>query len=643
MRNILIVLCTIVCASAIAQKRDFKWYAAVPQTEVPEVYKGYDAVYIFRQISFDYMADYSTSIEFIEKVKIQSQEGLKKYNKTYISHNFYRHLTTFSARIIKPDGTVRELQKEDIVVEGVSDDRDDAHYNYAKYALKGLEVGDEVETIYIANISRVYPGADVALSSNLPSLRSVVTLTKYLDIDLNVTDNGYDLKFEQYQNESMGDVIKWEEQNVPPIKHESYDILFSEIPHMSFSPSPRSKAPGDRDYAWTDLASLINDNFKSRAFSYAEKKFLKENTDWWGQSQGFKERLLLFINFLNDIPYDELDDDTHYNLLDYLEKNKINNMGRMEMLMSFLDEEDMPYSIGFTRDKFEGRISRSLPSSHQLERYFLVARFHEEELYIFPSIYDLKIYLNEIPAIYEGNNAILIDRVGSQEMQTILFVDLPTSKSDYNFRTSRTLFKLDFDKMDIAVERKDKVSGALSYLNRWDQAYLETMEVFEELGYDTNRVVTPKIETVSQQKFFPAEAAVECSFLLHNSLRSVDNDSLYSIELADVLTLYTFSLSEHERTSYFYPIFLYKDIQSVFIQSPKAIQLLNTDELQKSVQNEFGFFHFKLSQVNPNIIKIDASIQVAQTRLEPDKVHFYGEMLKTIEELRKSRLIVSVH
>lgn len=632
------LLCWAISFQSFAQQREFVWYSSVAVTELDDSLKNEDAVQILNQLAFDYMMDFTTTITSIQKVQIVNKKGLEKYNTTYIHADLMPFLETFSARIIKPDGSSIELKSEDIIREGISDNRDNEYFNHAKFIMKGMEVGDEIESIFIARIPTIYVGSDVSVNSSLYCLSSKVSITNYLEMDLEISNNGSSMNFSQKTNKSGGREFVWEEKNLSPFKDEIYSIPTYESPYFTFAPRPSSIYQNTyaNSFEWDDFGVQANKTYRYKKITKPVNKALAAKLDWWRTETNQKVRLLKFVNYVNHIPYAKLDKDEFYSLDEYVIDNKIDQNGRIELLLAFAELENYVNFLGFTRDKYDGVISPSLPNYFQVEEVFMLVKMDGEDIFIFPSSRNFNVYMNEISPLFEGNNAVII----SPESGDFSFIEMPISSSEFNKRNTRSLVKLNFENQEIEVNRKDNISGAFSYYQRTLDEF-ETINVqLEELNFDTLNVIESELNLESTEHFYPGKSTLESTIKLKNCISPIEGDSIYALKLSNMLTNFLYSVTEEERTTNFYPLFIYKDVLSVFIQSDSKIKMMNAENLKRGIQNEFGLFSLNFLQVNENVIKIDCTIQVAKTKLDKVDYSQFREIHQLFESTKNASLII---
>ncbi len=91
---------------------------------------------------------------FHERAKVLSDKGIEDMNKVYFAVPGSGKVLVEKARVIKPDGTVINLEKDQIK----EAEDEDSHQKYHFFAFEGLEKGNEIEYIYVLQKAPSYSG-----------------------------------------------------------------------------------------------------------------------------------------------------------------------------------------------------------------------------------------------------------------------------------------------------------------------------------------------------------------------------------------------------------------------------------------------------------------------------------------------------
>ena len=101
--------------TALAQDKNWREVApAELQMKTPQVEPDADAEAIFWEVRVDDSSDDNLSLRHYVRVKIFTERGREKYSKFDIPFTRGTKIKDIAARIIKPDGTITEITKQDI-------------------------------------------------------------------------------------------------------------------------------------------------------------------------------------------------------------------------------------------------------------------------------------------------------------------------------------------------------------------------------------------------------------------------------------------------------------------------------------------------------------------------------------------------
>ncbi len=143
-----LTLFTVLVLTAAAQDKD--WRPVSPaelQMKTPQVEPDADAEAIFWEVRVDDSSDSDLSLKHYVRVKIFSERGREKYSKFDIPFSRGMKIKDIYARVIKPDGSMTEITKQDIF------EREIIKANKVKikaksFAVPGIEPGVIVEYRY---------------------------------------------------------------------------------------------------------------------------------------------------------------------------------------------------------------------------------------------------------------------------------------------------------------------------------------------------------------------------------------------------------------------------------------------------------------------------------------------------------------
>jgi hypothetical protein len=274
---LVVVVCLYFCSLVVASAGD-EWRIVTPDElsmKSPKVEADADAEAIFWEVRIDDSSDENLSMQHYVRVKVFTDRGREKYSKFDIPFAKGRKIKDIAARVIKPDGSAVEIQKEDIF------EREIIKANGVKikaksFAVPNLEPGVIVEYRYREVISDAEAsGMHLRFQRDIP----IQTLSYYY--------KPYNKKTPNYQTFNFKDTKFVEDQkgfwvatrtNVPALKEE---------PQMP---------PEDQVVPWILLQS-VRVNISEQGFNFTISiKDPRNPNSYWGAVGHDKSFLTTFMN-----------------------------------------------------------------------------------------------------------------------------------------------------------------------------------------------------------------------------------------------------------------------------------------------------------------------------------------------------------
>lgn len=144
----LVVFCLLF--SFISAKAGDDWKPVDPSDlalKEPKVEKDADAEAIFWEVKIDDSSDDQLAVKHYLRIKIFTERGREKYSKIDLLFPKGMKIKDVAVRVIKPDGTIVELKKEDIFEKTIAK-ADGIKVKAKSFAVQGLEPGVILEYSY---------------------------------------------------------------------------------------------------------------------------------------------------------------------------------------------------------------------------------------------------------------------------------------------------------------------------------------------------------------------------------------------------------------------------------------------------------------------------------------------------------------
>lgn len=145
---------------------DYDWKSTPDKWEVTDKDKLEDEIMLFekRSIEFTEYKDGFYQMVLVHSVElINTDAGIERNNKVYISNKPGSTVLKQKARVIKPDGKIINLKESDI--QESKDENGDVEYRY--FALEGLEKGSYIEYLHYISEEPNLTGATIYMQSGV--------------------------------------------------------------------------------------------------------------------------------------------------------------------------------------------------------------------------------------------------------------------------------------------------------------------------------------------------------------------------------------------------------------------------------------------------------------------------------------------
>lgn len=147
--------------------KNYDWDEKATTVEIPEKYKNEKEVILDRTSKIEFVVIGKTAKQYHllhEKIYINSDDAIERNNKIYIPFNLNESVLVNKARVILKNGTVINLNKNDIKED--VDQEKGMKYNY--FAVNGLEKGAIIEKIYVLEESPEFTGQTIKMQDEYP-------------------------------------------------------------------------------------------------------------------------------------------------------------------------------------------------------------------------------------------------------------------------------------------------------------------------------------------------------------------------------------------------------------------------------------------------------------------------------------------
>ncbi|WMX14282.1 MULTISPECIES: DUF3857 domain-containing protein [unclassified Aureispira] len=646
-----------------------------PVPEIPSEYADADAVIINNETysrgtfsgTFPYieqLATYRTQMH----VKIQKEDALENYDRLIIQRfkgriADYVQYKTVDVRIRKANGEVKNYNVRDLPFAKLTEEdnlyasKDDLFI----YELEDLEVGDELETITIIESKFLDQGRTVNLYSQYPTLRASfgISVPLKVKIDGRIYNN---MPKPDTRTTSTNKILSWEMKNLKGVPEANsqgtiyqndleyfiYELNFDAFRQDQLSFQVKNYADQILQYSEDFLKVRVRkkkklEEFYEQMFAEGAKTFGKKQEDL----QAIEKVYLLneYVAKKMQIINEELEDFEKSEGIDYFLLNgKTDRRNLVRIYRDFFERFNIPYYVAIAKSRFSGPIDLGFVSNTQIGDYFFVFKNGDGFLSIngmgglneLPwNFYDTKCYMRDIT-----------DR--NAKLQEINFGNGPLMDAENNKRLIRAQVQVNLKNNSITQKVSSSYSGLYARGARggiMNGHKADTLDKTLQESYDYSFRAYDKIKTkVSNAKVEKMETSPLANFAfkygydvkIDNLLKEekgtfkVNADEFLGHSIRNVV-------NAEKRTLDYHVPYLGTDKEEYYLVFDEEVELENISDLEKKVDNEYASYEMKVTQMKPNMIRIQSTYQVKKLFIPKDEVMKLDEVNQAYKDVRNAK------
>ncbi|MEI7596323.1 MAG: DUF3857 domain-containing protein [Bacteroidota bacterium] len=330
-----------------------------------------NSIVIFSKNYNEYVYENSVLCEYKtthKRVKLITHVGIESNNKVYIPLLEDDKAITEKARVIKNDGTIRELKKDEIKEGYEQESGTKFHY----FAFEGIEIGCEIEYLYCIKRDPSLNGSIVTIQLGIPILHSEI---KY------ITPGNLGFKFKSYNGcpdavydttEKENNVWVINKDSIPRLKDEDGAALEANKMKYAFKLNSNS-ANGKKDiYAYGPVASDLYDGIYNKNESKDTKAINSLIKEMKLDANNEEAKIRLVENYLktNFIYYESSEPDKSI-LLKVIANKAYNDFGAAMLFANVFKALDIEHELVLTSDRFETKFDKEFECYTYLSKYLI--------------------------------------------------------------------------------------------------------------------------------------------------------------------------------------------------------------------------------------------------------------------------------
>lgn len=659
------ILLLTLCSSANAQIRtkEHVFQPATAQEKFPDSLLDYDAFFVSYNHEIKNIVEVSTSkifaIEtFRKKIKINTQKGLEEHSIISVLKNKSARLVKIDARTIKQNGNVVDLAVSDIKQLDIVQDKDNINLQNIRFSIPGAEIGDEVEYIFAVEYQGLVIGRDVNLYHEIPCMSSSFTYIcgKELLTDFRMYNDMGDPVITRTIGE---DSFKWTLSNLPGMGDQFAADFTEDLPFIRFAVRMilvNGRAiQGLAQYGivnnWSEIYDYYVNSFTSArsTSSYRGKSFEGYMMKWKEQNPTMTtdQKLIWLSSMINDsLEIVEMDDEeSNSPLMSFVMNKKIDSKNVHNLIRRFLQENKMNFYIGFGRERINGKLDLEFVSGNMIDEVFYAVEFENGDFhFIYPSTTSRKYFIDELPYRLAGSYVVLVGRTNDNASKSqVKKIRLPNNAFSVNTRTTVTSVQVNLSSKEAKVKFKEAITGDFS--TRYRPSVLNALkednpiEHYSSIGSNSEKIEYDTLYVEKTSKVMPFNfnyctegKQVESVFPMGNNV--------YSIPLSNIVNHFTLYTSDDQRRLNYYAPFMYKDIQKVYLQFEKPVEVLTKDLDQFWVFEDFCNYEINVSKVNDKIILIESKLDFRKPILNASEYETLRNLNKQISKAQGVQFLI---
>lgn len=456
----LIIFSIFISISANAQRFPFYQYYEMDKVTTPIEREESDLLFYYNKFllaaEYEYDELYGSFFKYHTehyRVKLLTDVAIEEFNKVYIPMKDVASVKRVEARVIKPDETVKiEVEME----EQFSEDEDE---QYFYFPITGLELGDELEILYVLKMEAAFSGDQFYFQGEVP----------VYDFDfrfISPNDSEFDfLAHNGLPEPKRVDTILQRHQwdihldTIPAFKEEYFTEYNNAT--MKLDAALKKVDYGVSDYSPYELFNQYAIYTFTTQTKGKDIKRIKELKKRLGISSSNKqvENVRLIENYMKTeflIGYGA----PGMSIAEMIETGRGDGTGALKLFMVLLDDSQIPFEYGLVSDRYDTYFSPDIESDYFLQNYFFY--FPEINQYLAPL--DFASRLGYIDYQWVPNNGLFLKRTAHQGNSKTSDFDvrkIPSTKAQDN-QDSVVIY------IDVAEGMEDAEIRVKHYLTGYD-------------------------------------------------------------------------------------------------------------------------------------------------------------------------------
>ncbi len=452
---------------------------------------------ILKHVQHDYAYEDNNLILYYtvhEIIRVNNDEAISQHNRIYIPVQAALELTEIHARTVQPDGSILELDRNNIKeVEDQEEGR-----GYTIFAIEGAKIGSEIEYYYTLKRNAKYFGREY-FQGRVPVKTASFRLTTPNNLEFEFKSYNDFTEVTQEENEERN-IYSAVKENISSLKKEDFSIYNQNRQRIEFRLAYNAATGRARLLTWEDVGKRIYNQTYT-----LEKKEEKDLEKWLSDLKLSKlsqnEKIAIIEDEIKKNIYID-ESGSSSNDFNEIIVNKVGTQfGLFRLMANALKMSGITHEVVLTNDRTDLLFDGSFESYNYLVEYLIY--LPETDTYIAPYQHQYRAGLT--PPEFTANEGLFIT---SKVVRDVVFPvseirEIPAHPYQTNFDNLKVdvAFNDDLSANDIRIER-----SFTGYTSSYIKAILPLMEEKDkdELISNFIKFVSPDAD-FKTKKFTKAE------------------------------------------------------------------------------------------------------------------------------------------
>lgn len=348
------MLCHVGVQAQKTYHQDYDWKETPDKLTANPADTSTDQTLLFEKYSTQYMLEEGSNYQYNllhTRMLIKTDRAIEENNKMYVGNRPGDEVLVQKVRVIRPDGSITNLKKEDIK-ESLDED---GEVEYRYFALEGLVKGCVIESLNYTKTPANFTGSVIVVQGSEDVLEGEYEILSPTHLDFRTqTVNG----LEEFKLDSTETTIRRKYLNVTDMKalKSEYSCPYNALLKKCYYKLDRNFDSQKHDfYTYNNVAKILHETMFAEPSKTALKKVKAIAKDMESNGGSTIEEKVRYLETQLKSTYptvdanvDELTD------LDYIFKNKVASpVGLTKVFMNVLREAQIPFELVVTSDREE--------------------------------------------------------------------------------------------------------------------------------------------------------------------------------------------------------------------------------------------------------------------------------------------------